>query len=52
MIFKSNFFRDISNGEKSLEQRKQLVDSFPEPADDIERTALIDKILKYSNKLR
>ena len=39
MIFKSNFFRDINKEKKSLEQRKQLVDSFPEPADDIDRTA-------------
>lgn len=39
MIFKSKFFRNVETKKMSLEERKRLVDSFPEPRDDIDRTA-------------
>lgn len=39
MIFKAKFIRDIEKKKMTQSEKKQMVDSFPEPRDDIDRTA-------------
>lgn len=39
MIFKSKFFRNVNTQLPTIAQSRALLDSFPEPRDDIDRTA-------------